>query len=104
MIEQVKGFSYSAASLLGANSLLHDAVKEGTCKEHSEQSITEVSSTKSWWRISFTSPKMRGPVLVRYFLVTLVGFAIPGWLVSYNIMCLREILSVILLNIFRLIH
>ncbi|XP_010919616.1 phosphatidylserine decarboxylase proenzyme 1, mitochondrial isoform X2 [Elaeis guineensis] len=64
MIEQVKGFSYSAASLLGANSLLHDAVDEETCKEHSEQSITEHSSRKSWWRISFASPKLRGPVSV----------------------------------------
>ncbi|XP_008802785.2 phosphatidylserine decarboxylase proenzyme 1, mitochondrial [Phoenix dactylifera] len=64
MIEQVKGFSYSAASLLGANSLLHDAVNVETCKEHSEQSITEDLSAKSWWRISFASPKLRGPVSV----------------------------------------
>ncbi|KAG1354431.1 Phosphatidylserine decarboxylase proenzyme 1, mitochondrial [Cocos nucifera] len=64
MIEQVKGFSYSAASLLGANSFLHDAVDEETCKEHSKQSITEYSSTKSRWRISFASPKLRGPVSV----------------------------------------
>lgn len=64
MIEQVKGFSYSAASLLGANSFLHEVVDEETCREHSERSITEDSSAKSWWRISFASPKLRGPIRV----------------------------------------
>ena len=66
MIEQVKGFSYSASSLLGANSSLHEVVNEDTHEEFSEQSITEDSSKRSWWRVSFASPKIRNPISAWY--------------------------------------
>ncbi|CAL9757795.1 unnamed protein product [Musa acuminata subsp. burmannicoides] len=61
MIEQVKGFSYSASSLLGANSSLHEAANEDRNNQYPEQSLTEDSSRKSWWHISFASPKVRNP-------------------------------------------
>ncbi|WOL07595.1 phosphatidylserine decarboxylase proenzyme 1, mitochondrial [Canna indica] len=63
MIEQVKGFSYSASSLLGANSSLHESTNEdGNNNQYPEQSLSEDSSRKSWWHISFASPKVRKPV------------------------------------------
>ncbi|RWW21787.1 hypothetical protein GW17_00014040, partial [Ensete ventricosum] len=67
MIEQVKGFSYSASSLLGANSSLHEATNEDRNNQYPEQSLTEDSSRKSWWHISFASPKVRNSA-TWYFL------------------------------------
>ncbi|XP_072963327.1 phosphatidylserine decarboxylase proenzyme 1, mitochondrial [Typha angustifolia] len=63
MIEQVKGFSYSASSLLGANSSLHEAVNdEDSLNQHSEETMLEDSNTKSWWRVSLASPRLRDPI------------------------------------------
>uniref|UniRef100_A0A0D9VN93 Phosphatidylserine decarboxylase proenzyme 1, mitochondrial n=1 Tax=Leersia perrieri TaxID=77586 RepID=A0A0D9VN93_9ORYZ len=64
MIEQVKGFSYSAASLLGASSSLHGAEEEDFSREHTEQSIRADSNVKSWWRVSVASPKLRDQTLL----------------------------------------
>lgn len=60
MIEQVKGCSYSASSLLGANSHLPmiaagDANEESGGEENTVRDVTQ----KSWWRISLASPKVR---------------------------------------------
>ncbi|KAK4434917.1 Phosphatidylserine decarboxylase proenzyme 1, mitochondrial [Sesamum alatum] len=60
MIEQVKGCSYSASSLLGANSFL-PMIAAGDANEESdgeENTVTD-STQKSWWKISFASPKVR---------------------------------------------
>ncbi|XP_058084932.1 phosphatidylserine decarboxylase proenzyme 1, mitochondrial [Magnolia sinica] len=63
MIEQVKGFSYSASSLLGANSFIPMVVQEDMHGEHSEQKhVSKDSSKRSWWRISLASPKVRDPI------------------------------------------
>lgn len=60
MIEQVKGFSYSVSSLLGAGSLLPLMAAKDI---HEDANLQENSlgdeSTKSWWRISLASPKLR---------------------------------------------
>ena len=61
MIEQVKGCSYSASSLLGANSNLPmiaaEDANEDSGKE--EKTVRDVNQ-KSWWSISFlASPKVR---------------------------------------------
>lgn len=57
MIEQVKGFSYSVSSLLGARSLLPlmapPAHEDTSCQQENKL------SSKSWWRISLASPKLR---------------------------------------------
>ncbi|KAK9079966.1 hypothetical protein SSX86_001641 [Deinandra increscens subsp. villosa] len=61
MIEQVKGFSYSVSSLLGAGSFLPLMA----AKDRHEQDVRKQEnnikdeSTKSWWRISLASPKLR---------------------------------------------
>ncbi|KAG6430800.1 hypothetical protein SASPL_108873 [Salvia splendens] len=61
MIEQVKGCSYSASSLLGANSHLPMIAAEDA-NEYSgkeEKTVRDVNQ-KSWWSISFlASPKVR---------------------------------------------
>lgn len=64
MIEQVKGFSYSASSLLGTSSFLPVGEEDivGDCIE--ENNIAEETSKKSWWRISFASPQVRDPTPV----------------------------------------
>ncbi|XVF10861.1 hypothetical protein REPUB_Repub07fG0219500 [Reevesia pubescens] len=65
MIEQVKGFSYSVSSLLGASPLLSMIAEKNTQDESSniEQESTErETSKKSWWRISLASPKVRETV------------------------------------------
>lgn len=60
MIEQVKGFSYSVYSLLGASSLLPIIANGETHEEGGEQeNILEAKSKKSWWRVSLASPKIR---------------------------------------------
>ncbi|KAL5210943.1 hypothetical protein ABZP36_006566 [Zizania latifolia] len=64
MIEQVKGFSYSAASLLGASSSLHGVELDDFSREHTEQNIPTDSNAKSWWRVSVASPKLRDRTLL----------------------------------------
>ncbi|KAL6645355.1 hypothetical protein ACP70R_016963 [Stipagrostis hirtigluma subsp. patula] len=64
MIEQVKGFSYSVSSLLGASTSLHDAAEEYFPREHIQQNMPESSNTKSWWRVSVASPKLREQALM----------------------------------------
>ncbi|OMO52495.1 Phosphatidylserine decarboxylase-related protein [Corchorus olitorius] len=65
MIEQVKGFSYSASSLLGASSLL-PMIAEGKIPDEStiseQESTPRERSKKSWWRVSLASPKVRETV------------------------------------------
>lgn len=66
MIKQVKGFSYSVSSLLGASSVLPmvaEADMNGETDEP-ENSSTE-NSKKSWWRVSLASPKFWDPVSTR---------------------------------------
>ncbi|KAI3468968.1 hypothetical protein Pfo_025631 [Paulownia fortunei] len=60
MIEQVKGCSYSASSLLGANSYL-PMIAAGDANEESggEENTVRDATQKSWWRISLASPKVR---------------------------------------------
>ncbi|XP_075075357.1 phosphatidylserine decarboxylase proenzyme 1, mitochondrial isoform X1 [Nicotiana tabacum] len=62
MIEQVKGFSYSASSLLGASSLLPMAVvDDNTNEDGGQEGSTDDANQKSWWRVSLASPKVRDP-------------------------------------------
>lgn len=62
MIEQVKGFSYSPFSLLGPRTSLHKVVDGNACDEPSELSTAQGTTKKSWWRLSFASPKVRNSV------------------------------------------
>ncbi|KAF9685414.1 hypothetical protein SADUNF_Sadunf03G0052100 [Salix dunnii] len=63
MIEQVKGFSYSVSSLLGATSLLPMITDGDMHKESSEQQGNlKEKNRKSWWRFSLASPKIRDSV------------------------------------------
>lgn len=68
LIEQVKGFSYSAYSLLGATTSLHEVVDMDAVEEQSEQSSAEELHKTSWWRISLASPKVRHRISARYFI------------------------------------
>lgn len=62
MIEQVKGFTYSASSLLGASSLLPMAVvDDNTNEDGGQEGSTDDANQKSWWRVSLASPKVRDP-------------------------------------------
>nr|AKM76658.1 mitochondrial phosphatidylserine decarboxylase [Pelargonium exstipulatum] len=65
MIDQVKGFSYSVSSLLGASSFL-PLIAEGNVHEESsdEEKAPTEKSKKTWWRISLASPKVQDPVSV----------------------------------------
>lgn len=64
MIEQVKGFSYSVSSLLGANSILPLMAEKSTGKENiNHKSLPREKNKKSWWKISLASPKIQNPVL-----------------------------------------
>ncbi|KAM4073738.1 hypothetical protein ACJW30_10G042300 [Castanea mollissima] len=66
MIEQVKGFSYSVSSLLGASSCLPMIAQGDMQEEVSEQESTvKEKSKKSWWSISLASPKVWDPVSAR---------------------------------------
>lgn len=66
MIEQVKGFSYSVSSLLGASSCLPMIAQGDMQEEVSEQENTvKEKSKKSWWSISLASPKVWDPVSAR---------------------------------------
>ncbi|XP_014519417.1 phosphatidylserine decarboxylase proenzyme 1, mitochondrial [Vigna radiata var. radiata] len=62
MIEQVKGFSYSVFSLLGASPFLPTTADGGEMQEkHNESITTTEKSKKSWWRVSLASPKVWDP-------------------------------------------
>ncbi|RVX15328.1 Phosphatidylserine decarboxylase proenzyme 1, mitochondrial [Vitis vinifera] len=75
MIEQVKGFSYSVSSLLGANSLLPMITEENTHAESSElENTPKDQSNKSWWRVSLASPKVWDPVASS--LETIIGYTL----------------------------
>ncbi|KAG0473263.1 hypothetical protein HPP92_014645 [Vanilla planifolia] len=62
LIEQVKGFSYSAYSLLGATTSLHEVVDVNILEENSEHKSVEEPTKRSWWRVSLASPKVRHTV------------------------------------------
>ncbi|CAL1401561.1 unnamed protein product [Linum trigynum] len=63
MIEQVKGFSYSASSLLGASSFLPIAAERDLPEETSEnRSNHKENSQNSQWSISLSYPKARDTV------------------------------------------
>ncbi|KAI3792934.1 hypothetical protein L2E82_06827 [Cichorium intybus] len=61
MIEQVKGFSYSVSSLLGAGSSLPLMAAPAPAPAHDDSSCQQENklSSNSWWRISLASPKLR---------------------------------------------
>ncbi|GKU95576.1 hypothetical protein SLEP1_g8916 [Rubroshorea leprosula] len=68
MIEQVKGFSYSVSSLLGASSFLPMITEEDTqdASTDREQENTPTEKGKKFrWRISLASPKARDTVPAR---------------------------------------
>lgn len=66
MIEQVKGFSYSVFSLLGASSFLPTIAKGDMHEESSEpENASGEKSSKSWWSISLASPKVWNSVTAR---------------------------------------
>lgn len=61
MIEQVKGFSYSVFSLLGASPFL-PTTADGDVQEKLNESTTNTEKNKkSWWRVSLASPKVWDP-------------------------------------------
>ncbi|TYH23461.1 hypothetical protein ES288_A03G015400v1 [Gossypium darwinii] len=62
MIDQVKGFSYSVSSLLGASPLLSMLAEKNSEDDSStieQESTQREQSKKSWWRVSLASPKVR---------------------------------------------
>lgn len=62
MIDQVKGFSYSVSSLLGASPLLSMLAVKNTEDDGStieQESTQREQNKKSWWRVSLASPKVR---------------------------------------------
>lgn len=61
MIEQVKGFSYSVFSLLGASPFLPTTADGDVQEEHNESTTNSEKSKKSWWRVSLASPKVWDP-------------------------------------------
>lgn len=77
MIEQVKGFSYSAFSLLGTNSAL-PMVKEDTPSEDNidvDYDVAPITEKKSsWLNVSLASPKVRDPVERYDFAFGTFGF------------------------------
>ncbi|CAM8941140.1 unnamed protein product [Rhodiola kirilowii] len=63
MIEQVKGFSYSAFSLLGTNSVLPIIKEDNSSEDNSKIEHAPITETKrSWWKVSLASPKVRDSV------------------------------------------
>uniref|UniRef100_A0A7N0UPR6 Phosphatidylserine decarboxylase proenzyme 1, mitochondrial n=1 Tax=Kalanchoe fedtschenkoi TaxID=63787 RepID=A0A7N0UPR6_KALFE len=62
MIEQVKGFSYSAISLLGTNSAL-PLIKEDNSSEDDScfEFTSKLERKRSWWKVSLASPEVRDP-------------------------------------------
>lgn len=66
MIDQVKGFSYSVSSLLGASSFIPMIAEGDTDEDGDEPENTSMDkSKKSWWRVSLSSPKIWDPVSSR---------------------------------------
>ncbi|XP_052209153.1 phosphatidylserine decarboxylase proenzyme 1, mitochondrial isoform X2 [Diospyros lotus] len=62
MIEQVKGFSYSVSSLLGARSLLPFITEvDEQQKRGGQEKTPRDENKKSWWRVALASPKVRQP-------------------------------------------
>ncbi|KAL8162611.1 hypothetical protein V2J09_014100 [Rumex salicifolius] len=62
MIEQIKGYSYPALSLLGTGSFLPMAVQENEDDMDSQGQDSPVDGNgKSWWRLSLASPKVVDP-------------------------------------------
>ncbi|KAJ4831585.1 hypothetical protein Tsubulata_015263 [Turnera subulata] len=67
MVEQVKGWSYPVTSLLGSNTVLPMITESDTRGDSGEQLSNDSDqknndnekSKKSWWRVSFASPKVR---------------------------------------------
>ncbi|KAA3456414.1 Phosphatidylserine decarboxylase proenzyme 1, mitochondrial [Gossypium australe] len=62
MIDQVKGFSYSVSSLLGASPLLSMLAEKNTEDDGStieQESTQREQSKKSWWHVSLAAPKVR---------------------------------------------
>ncbi|KAK1285476.1 hypothetical protein QJS10_CPB20g01456 [Acorus calamus] len=99
MIEQVKGFSYSASALLGSNTVLPQVVGEDMNSEVSGKKQTDTTSVKkSWWRISLSSPKVHDPLSVRPVkgIFYCVIYLKPGDYhrvhspVDWNILCRRH--------------
>lgn len=79
MIEQVKGFSYSASSLLGASSFLPMIAAEYAREENGEEENTMRDETqRSWWRISLASPKVRDTASPMKGLFYCVIYLKPG--------------------------
>lgn len=60
MIEQIKGYSYSASTLLGSSMLL-TAAKNIEKENGGEVNASKKGPQGSWWRVSFAFPKLRGP-------------------------------------------
>eukprot|EP01018_Ginkgo_biloba_P002072 Gb_24542 [translate_table: standard] len=81
MIEQVKGFSYSAHSLLGAKSPLPTSTSQEVLPEQCVQKeVKRDFNEKSWWRISWAAPKVRKelpecPIMGLFYCVLYLG---PG--------------------------
>lgn len=81
LIEQVKGFSYSVSSLLGSGSFFPlIAAKEASEDSSLQEKNLRDEGTKSWWRISLASPKLREssssrPITGLFYCVIYLG---PG--------------------------
>lgn len=81
MIEQVKGFSYSAFSLLGSKSDLPTLdTREVWPVEYEENQVKKNSNQRSWWRISFGASNVRkelpkSPIKGLFYCVLYLG---PG--------------------------
>lgn len=87
MIEQVKGFSYSVSSLLGASSLLPVITEGDMHKESSEQQGNlKEKNKKSWWRFSLASPKIRDTVSAWYSHTNMFPF-FPLYVNVLNFRC-----------------
>ena len=62
MIEQVKGFSYSVCSLLGASQFFPVIAADSTHERHIELvSTTDEKRNRSWWSVFLASPKVWDP-------------------------------------------
>ncbi|XP_028762636.1 phosphatidylserine decarboxylase proenzyme 1, mitochondrial isoform X3 [Neltuma alba] len=62
MIEQVKGFSYSVCSLLGASQFFPTAADCNIHEKHIESVVTsDEKRNRSWWSVSLASPKVWDP-------------------------------------------
>ncbi|VFR02201.1 unnamed protein product [Cuscuta campestris] len=71
MIEQVKGFSYSVPALLGGTSFqsMTETEADDNERKNGRNGNSDPETTKkSWWRVSFASPKVRDPAPARYSL------------------------------------